>query len=178
MKQLYSKKYIAQQVASIGAQISNDYQEKTIILIVILKGSFIFAADLVRAITCPTTIEFMRVSSYGAQTSSCGSITFKTDLEVDINNKHVIIVEDIVDTGLTLRALRKHLQQHQPASLKVCTLIDKKQRRTHAVQVDYSGIVMNDGFIVGYGLDYNERYRDLDAIYELDPDTEEETPSS
>ncbi|MEA3465473.1 MAG: hypoxanthine phosphoribosyltransferase [Thermodesulfobacteriota bacterium] len=169
MKQLYSKDYISAQVSRIGKEISRDYRDSEILLVVILKGAMLFAADLAREITCPVTIDFMRVSSYGANTSSSGEILLKTDIEANICGKHVIIIEDIIDTGLTLQALTNHLQQRSPASLKVCTLINKKKRRVSAINVDYSGIIMDDGFIVGYGLDYNEHYRNLDAIYQFDP---------
>ena len=169
MKLLYSKDYIAKQVSRIGKEISRDYHDMNVLLVVILKGAALFGADIAREITCPVTIEFMRVSSYGANTSSSEEILLKTDIEANICGKHVIIIEDIIDTGLTLQALINHLQQRNPASLKICTLIDKKKRRVVAINVDYSGIIMDDGFIVGYGLDYNEHYRNLDAIYQFDP---------
>lgn len=169
MKQLYSKNDIAKQVARIGKEISRDYQDKEVLLVVILKGAMLFAADLARKITSPVTVEFMRVSSYGGNTSSSGEILIKTDLDVNICDKHVIIIEDIIDTGLTLQALISRLQKRHPASLKVCTLIDKKKRRVIAVNVEYNGFTMDDGFIVGYGLDYNEQYRNLDAIYQFEP---------
>jgi len=170
MKQLYSKEVIAQHVANIGQQINQDYQNQEILLVVVLKGSMIFAADLCRKLDSPVTMDFIRVSSYGSSTVSSGNVVFKVPLDSDIKGKNVIIVEDIIDTGRTLKALYHHLQEKQPASLKICTLIDKKKRREVAIEADYSGIVMDDGFIIGYGLDLDERYRNLDAIYLLDPD--------
>ncbi|MCD6526126.1 MAG: hypoxanthine phosphoribosyltransferase [Desulfuromonas sp.] len=169
MKQLYSKEVIAEHVKAIGQQINCDYQNEEILLIVVLKGSMLFAADLCRELNCPVTIDFIRVSSYGDSTVSSGNVVFKVPLDTDIKGKNVIIVEDIIDTGNTLRALYHHLEEKQPASLKICTLIDKKKRRKVEIEADYAGIVMDDGFIIGYGLDLGERYRNLDAIYLLDP---------
>lgn len=169
MKQLYSKEVIAQQVKRLGQEISQDYQNSEILLIVVLKGSMIFASDLSREISCPLTLDFVRVSSYGSGTVSSGEIVFKVPLDSNIEGKHVIIVEDIIDTGLTLNALYHDLEKKKPASLKICTLIDKKKRREIDIEADYAGIVMEDGFIIGYGLDLDERYRNLPAIYLLDP---------
>lgn len=169
MKQLYTKEHIAQQVARIGSEINQDYHNKDILMIVVLKGAMMFAADLAREIDRPLSMDFICVSSYGGQTTSSGEITFKKDLETDIHGKHIIIVEDIIDTGLTLQVLKKHLLKRNPASLKICTLIDKQKHRSALIESDYCGITMDDGFIVGYGLDYDELYRNLDAIYTFDP---------
>ena len=169
MKQLYTKEYIAQQVSRLGSEINQDYHDKDILMIIVLKGSMIFAADLAREITRPLSMDFLQVSSYDGKTTSSGEVTFKKDLETDIHGKHIIIVEDIVDTGLTLQVLKQTLLKRNPASLKICTLIDKRKHRTTSIESDYIGITMDDGFIIGYGLDYDELYRNLDAIYTFDP---------
>jgi len=169
MKQLYTKEYIAQQVSRLGSEINQDYHDKDILMIIVLKGSMIFAADLAREITRPLSMDFLQVSSYDGKTTSSGEVTFKKDLETDIHGKHIIIIEDIVDTGLTLQVLKQTLLKRNPASLKICTLIDKRKHRTTSIESDYIGITMDDGFIIGYGLDYDELYRNLDAIYTFDP---------
>ena len=175
MKQLYSKDQIAASVADVARQISDDYRDKEILLIVVLKGAMFFAADLARQIDGDVSIDFMRVTSYGADTCSCGNVTLKVDLETDICDKHVIVVEDIVDTGLTLHELIKHLKTYNPATLKICTLIDKPERRVVEVSVDYCGMEIDNYFIVGYGLDLDEKYRNLDAIYLFDPAQQQST---
>lgn len=169
MQRLYSKEMIAEQVRRLGQQISQDYLGQTLVLVVVLKGALLFAADLARQITVPLTIDFLRVSSYGDRTESSGTVTFKADLDMSLRDKHVIIVDDIIDSGRSMQALANHLQQQQPASLKSCVLIDKKNRRQVPITADYSGIEMDDGFIIGYGLDFDEHYRNLDAIYLFDP---------
>ena len=168
MKRLYSQEEIARHVAMLGEKISQDYAGQEVILLVVLKGSILFAADLCRKITAPLRLEFIRVSSYEG-TSSSGRIEFKLPLQCDIRGKHVLIVEDIIDTGLTLDFLYNALCKNQPQSLKCCTLIDKKKHRQVEFNADYVGISMDDGFIVGYGLDYNDHYRNLADIYLLDP---------
>jgi len=169
MKPLYTQEDIARQVRALGKEISQDYQDQELILLVVLKGSMIFAADLCREISCPVRLDFIRVSSYGSGTTSSGQIDFKIPLQDDIAGKHVLIVEDIIDTGNTLQVLHQHLLDRQPESLKCCTLIDKKKYRQVAFEADYVGFTMDDGFIIGYGLDYNEHYRNLAGIYLLDP---------
>ncbi len=177
MKQLYSKQAIARQTARIGTEISRDYQGLEIILVVVLKGAMFFAADLARTINNDVNvkIDFIRVSSYGTSTESCGVVTFKTDIETDISGKHVVLVEDILDSGLTLFELQKHLQKRQPASLKVCTLFDKPGNRVVAINPDYCGFSIKNDFIIGYGLDYAERYRNLSAVYRFDPEQHQST---
>lgn len=169
MKQLFTKEYIAQQVTRLGNEINQDYHNKDILMIVVLKGAMMFAADLAREINRPLSMDFICVSSYGAETTSSGEITFKKDIETDIDGKHILIVEDIIDTGLTLQILKQRLLKRNPASLKTCSLINKTKHRRVPIESDYFGITMDDGFIVGYGLDYNELYRNLDAIYTFDP---------
>ncbi len=160
---------LRQMVENLGFEISRDYQdevrvESPLLLVGILKGAVVFMADLARSMTVPTAFDFMAVSSYGASTTSSGVVRILHDLDTSIEGRHVIIVEDIVDTGLTLRYLRDHLASRGPRSLKVCVLLDKAERREVPVRVDYCGRQIPDEFVVGYGLDYAERYRDLPYI--------------
>jgi hypoxanthine phosphoribosyltransferase len=165
LKLLFSKKEIAEQVARLAREISADYAGKKAVLVCVLKGAFVFLADLVRQLTISAEIEFMRIASYGSQKESSGEITVKKDVEISLKGKDVLIIEDIVDTGLSLKFLIEHLCTHNPASLRVCALVDKKARREVEVQVDYTGFAMVDGFIVGYGIDFNEQYRALPEIF-------------
>ena len=161
---LFSEDEIAARIVELAAQIDKDYQGREILMIAVLKGSFLFVADLIRAVKTPTVIDFVRLASYGSATQSSGIIEVRKDLEMSIKDKHVLVVEDIVDSGLTLESLRSMLLNRQPASLKICTMIDKQAQRVTNVPVDYIGFSMDDGFIVGYGLDLDERYRDLPDI--------------
>lgn len=165
MKLLYSRAHIAAQVERLASEISRDYPDREILLVGVLKGSFLFIADLVRAITSPTVIDFVRLASYGSDTQSSGIVELRKDLELPIKGCDVIIVEDIIDSGYTLESLYHRLLLREPRTLRVCTLIDKQARREVAIEADYVGIRMEDGFIVGYGLDYDERYRNLPDIY-------------
>ena len=162
---LYSAEQIAARVKALGEQISKDYAGSEILLVGILKGSFLFIADLCRQISCPTIVDFVRLASYGSETQSSGIIEFRKDLETPIRDRHVVIVEDIIDSGYTLQSLYHRLLERQPASLKICSLIDKRNRREVDIEADYVGISMADGFIVGYGLDYDENYRNLPDIH-------------
>ncbi len=164
LSQLFSAEEIAARIKELATQIDRDYQGQEIVMIAVLKGSFLFIADLVRAVKTPTIIDFVRLASYGSATQSSGIIEVRKDLEMSIKDKHVLVVEDIVDSGLTLESLRNMLLNRQPASLKICSLIDKKAHRQTDVHVDYIGFSMDDGFIVGYGLDLDEKYRDLPDI--------------
>ena len=168
LKLLFSKKDIASAVARLAKEISVDYANKKVVLIGVLKGAFMFLADLVRQLTIPVEIEFIRISSYGSQKESSGEIIIKKDVEISLEGKDILIIEDIVDTGLSLSFLLDHLRAHNPSSLKVCALIDKKSRREVAAQVDYIGFEMDEGFIVGYGIDFNEGYRALPEIFVID----------
>ncbi len=161
---LFSAKEIAARIEDLAKQIDKDYHGREILMIAVLKGSFLFVADLIRAIKTPSSIDFVRLASYGSATQSSGIIEVRKDLEMSIKDRHVLVVEDIVDSGLTLESLRTMLLNRQPASLKICTLIDKKAQRVTNVPVDYIGFSMDDGFIVGYGLDLDEKYRDLPDI--------------
>lgn len=156
-------------VGRLGKQISADYSGREILLVVILKGSLVFAADLMREITVPVKIDFMQASSYGSQTVSSGILNIKHDLETDISGKDVIIVEDIIDSGNTLSKLKSVLEGRNPASVSICTLLSKPSRRQVDVRVDYCGVEIPDEFVVGYGLDYDEHYRHLPYIGILKP---------
>lgn len=165
LKLLYSAEQIAVQIRHLAQQIDRDYPDQELILVGVLKGSFLFIADLCRQLKATVFIDFVRLASYGSDTQSSGIIEFRKDLETSIRDKHVIIVEDIIDSGYTLQSLYHRLLERNPASLKICTLIDKKARREVDIEADYVGISMDDGFIVGYGLDYDERYRNLADIH-------------
>lgn len=169
-KILLDEEQIKERVKQLGQQITEDYKDENILVVGILKGAMIFLADLVRNIDVPTSFDFMAVSSYGAGTVSSGVVRIMKDLDKSIEGKHVIIVEDIVDTGLTLQYLVENIRSRGPASLKLCTLLDKPDRRKVDVPVDYKGFSIPDEFVVGYGLDYNERYRNLPYIAVLKPE--------
>jgi hypoxanthine phosphoribosyltransferase len=158
---------IQQRVERIGQRISEDYKGLDLVLIGVLKGAFIFMADLVRALRIPVEVDFVQAASYGAGTVSSGSIRLLKAPDLDIRNKQVLLVEDIVDTGLTLRYLVDHLISLGAAGVRVCTMIDKRERREAAVTVDYACHVVHEGFLVGYGLDHDQRYRELPGIYHL-----------
>lgn len=158
---LLSEQEIAAKVAELGAQISQEYKGKDLLIIGILKGAFVFTADLVRSLVVPCQVDFMAVSSYGNATESSGVIRILKDLDASVKGKHVLLVEDIVDSGLTLRYLREYLARQEPASLAVCVLLDKPSRRKTEVEIEYRGFAIPDEFIVGYGIDYAEQYRHL-----------------
>ncbi len=168
-KVLLTKAEIKSKVAELGRRISLDYEGGELLVVGILKGSIIFLADLVRNITIPTYFDFIDVSSYGSSTESSGVVRILKDLECSIMGRHVLIVEDIVDTGLTLSYLIENLDSRYPASIKVCTLLDKPSRRVEPVDIDYNGFTIPDEFVVGYGLDFDERYRNLPYIMVLSP---------
>jgi hypoxanthine phosphoribosyltransferase len=168
LKLLFSKKEIAETVARLAYEISADYANKKVVLIGVLKGAFVFLADLVRQLTIPVEIEFIRISSYGAHKETSGEVIVTKDIETSLEGKEVLVIEDIVDTGLSLQFLTDHLRAHNPSSLKVCALVDKRSRREVEVQVDYTGFGMDEGFIVGYGIDFNEGYRALPEIFVVD----------
>ena len=167
---LFSKEQLDRRVSELAEQINRDYAGKEILLVSVLRGSFIFMADLVRKITLPCLVDFMSVSSYGKGTSSTGQVQITKDLSEDIAGMDVIVVEDILDSGNTLSYLLRLLEQRHPASIRLCTLLDKPERRIKPVQVHYSGFTIPDAFVVGYGLDYAERYRNLPYIGILKPE--------
>lgn len=169
-KVLLDNEAIARRVAELAEQISADYEGEKVLLICVLKGAVIFTSDLMRRLKIPVEIDFIAVSSYGSDTASSGVVRILKDLESSIQGKDVLIVEDIVDTGLTLNYLRKNLLSRQPRSLKVVTLLDKPARRRVEFTPDYCGFEIPDHFVVGYGLDFNENYRQLAGIYILDPE--------
>lgn len=166
---LFSEEQLKNRVQEIARQITADYQGKEIMLISVLRGSFVFMADLCRAIDLPCTLDFMAVSSYGKGTKSSGQVQITKDLSEDITDRHIIVVEDILDSGNTLSYLLKILENRHPASIRLCTLLDKPDRRVKPVEVHYSGFTIPDAFVVGYGLDYAEKYRNLPYIGILKP---------
>ena len=155
---------VDERIAQLGEQISQDYAGRQVHLIGILKGSIFFICDLAKRITVPVTMDFMSVSSYGAGTKSSGVVKLIKDLDDPINGKDVLVVEDIIDSGRTLSYLLKNLSSRQPASIRLCTLLDKPERREVDVEVDYQGFRIPDEFVIGYGLDYDQRYRNLPYI--------------
>ena len=167
---LISEEKLRERVAQLGEQISADYKGKCPLLVSVLRGSFIFMADLCRAIDLPCTLDFMSVSSYGTGTTSSGQVQITKDLTEDITGRHVIVVEDILDSGNTLSYLLKILNHRHPASVRLCTLLDKPDRRTKPVDLHYCGFTIPDAFVVGYGLDYAEKYRNLPYIGILKPE--------
>ena len=166
---LYSEEQLRQRVRELGAQITADYAGKEPVLASVLRGSYIFMADLTRAIDLPVTVDFMAVSSYGAGTKSSGQVEIKKDLSDSIEGRDLIIVEDILDSGNTLFYLMEILKARKPASIRICTLMDKPDRRTQPIMADYVGFTIPDAFVVGYGLDYDEKYRNLPYVGILKP---------
>ncbi len=162
-----TEKDIQEKLSVLAERISTDYQNKSLVLIGVLKGAFVFMADLMRKLTIPVSIDFIWLSSYGDGDVSSGKVTRISDITTDIRGKDVLIVEDIVDTGLTMRALFSCISAYAPRSIKVCAFIDKFGRRQTEFHSDYTCHSVKDGFLVGYGLDYAEQYRHLPAIYEL-----------
>ena len=163
-KVFFSKEELSGIVKRLGAEISRDYEGKNLMLVSILKGSVIFMADLMREITVPCEIDFMCVSSYGKGTESSGRVKIIKDLDIDLNGKDLLLVEDILDSGKTLYTVKEMLMTRNPASVKVCTLLDKPERRKADIYADYSGTFVPDEFVVGYGLDYAEKYRNRPYI--------------
>jgi len=158
---------IGKMVVAVARKISSDYKDKELILIGVLKGSFVFLSDLIRNLSIPVKVDFVGVSSYSDKTSSSGKIQLTKSIEIDIKNKNVLVVEDIVDSGLTLAWLIDYLMSFEPETVNVCALLDKRERRKTLIQIDYTCHVVQEGFLVGYGLDYAEDYRNLPEIYHL-----------
>ena len=167
---LYTEDQLAEIVARMGRQISEDYRDKNLFMISVLKGSLIFMADLMRAVTIPCSIDFLSVSSYGAGTTTTGAVRILKDLDDSLEGKDLLIVEDILDSGVTLSFLMKNLSARNPRSIRLCTLLDKPERRKVDIHADYVGAQVPDEFIVGYGLDYAEKYRNLPYIGVLKPE--------
>lgn len=167
---LLSEEEIAEIVRNMGRQISEDYEGKNLFLVGVLKGSITFMADLMRQITIPCAIDFLSVSSYGKGTKTSGEVRVLKDLDVSLEGKDLLVIEDILDSGVTLSYLLKMLSARNPASIRLCTLLDKPERRRVDVYADYVGASVPDEFIVGYGLDYAEKYRNLSYIGVLKPE--------
>jgi hypoxanthine phosphoribosyltransferase len=161
---LLSEKQIAERIKVVAKKIDEEYQGKEVIAVCILKGSVVFFADLIRAMKTPVTVEFMKVSSYGFGTTSSGKLSVGLDMLSNIEGKDVLIVEDIIDSGNTMYALKQMLQTRNPASLRIVTLLDKPARRVSDITADYTCFEIEDEFVIGYGLDYAERYRDLPYV--------------
>ena len=165
---MISAERVRERVSELGGQITRDYAGRSLVLLGVLKGSFIFAADLARAIGLPVRVEFLGVRSYGDDTKSSGVVQITQDLTRPVDGDDILIVEDIVDTGLTLSYLREQLRSRNPASVKIAALLHKPARMQREVKIDYLGFTIDDVFVVGYGLDYAERYRNLSFIGVLD----------
>ena len=160
----FSGEELQARVREIGAQITRDYEGKDPLFVGILKGSFVFMADLMRSVDLYCDIDFMAVSSYGSGTTTTGAVKINKDLTYSVEGRHIILIEDILDSGVTLSYLRNYIEARKPASVRICTLLDKPARRKADIQPDYVGFECPDAFIVGYGLDYAERYRNLPYI--------------
>jgi hypoxanthine phosphoribosyltransferase len=163
-KTLIDKEEISSRIAEIAQQITEDYRDQELIMVGVLKGAFVFLADLARCVELPLEIDFVAVSSYGKDTESSGVVRIVKDLDLDIEGKHVLLVEDIVDTGLTLKYLSTMLRERGPASVEICTLLNKPDARKVEIEVKYCGFDVPPLFVVGYGLDYAERYRQLPYV--------------
>lgn len=167
---LITSEEIGARVRELGQQITNDYAGQDILMIGVLRGAVIFMSDLARAIKRPIDIDFMAISSYGLSTNSSGVVRIIKDLDEVVQGRHILIVEDIIDSGLTLNYLVENLKSRKPASVRICTLLSKPDRRKVDVQVDYNGFIIPDYFVVGYGLDYAGKYRNLPFIGVLKPE--------
>ncbi len=161
---LYSEEYIKEVVEDLGRQLTKEYEGKNPLVICVLKGAVMFMTDLTRAMSCDLELDFMDVSSYGAGMESSGEVKILKDLDTAVEDRHLIIVEDIIDTGRTLNSLIELFKYRKAASIQVVTLLDKKERRVVDLQADYIGVNVPDEFVVGYGLDFNEKYRNLPYI--------------
>lgn len=163
-KVLVTKEQIASRITELGKRITEDYNGEEVIVIGVLKGCTLFMSDLIRSIDLPLQIDFMVASSYGSDTKTSGNVKIIKDINIDVHNKHVMIVEDIIDTGLTMKNLKEIFSVRQCKSFKICTLLDKKERRKVEIEADYIGFEVPDEFVVGYGLDYDGRYRNIPEI--------------
>ena len=170
LKVLLSEEQIAEKVAQTGRQITEDYQDKNLLMVSVLKGSVVFMADLMRAVDCPARIDFMSVSSYGSGTKTSGVVKIVKDLDLNLEGYDLLLVEDILDSGRALYYLREILEKRNPASIRIATLLNKPARREADIAPDYSCFEVPDEFVVGYGLDYAEKYRNLPYIGVLKPE--------
>jgi len=169
LNRLLSRRQIASIVKSLADQISKDYQKKELVLVCILKGAFMFLSDLIRHLQIPVQVDFVRLSSYGAGTQTSGRIEITKDIETPIEGKDILIIEDIIDSGRTLQFLKDRLSLANPRSVKICALLDKKARREVEIQADYVGKEVPNVFVIGYGIDFNEDYRNLPEVYYVTP---------
>jgi hypoxanthine phosphoribosyltransferase len=169
-KILIEEDAVAARVAELGVEISNDYADKDLLLVGVLKGAVFFMADLMRKLTIPCEVDFMAISSYGASTDSSGVVRILKDLDINIEGRDVLVVEDIIDSGLTLSYLMRNLESREPATLEVCALLTKPDRREMEVPVRYVGFEIPNRFVIGYGLDFGERYRNLPYVAVLSDD--------
>lgn len=169
-KILLSEEELHAKVAELGAQITKDYEGKNLLLVTVLKGAVVFLADLMRTIDQPAEIDFMVVSSYGSGVKSSGVVKIVKDLDINLEGKDILIVEDILDSGMTLDYIKGMLQDRNPSSIRICALLDKPARRKVDLQADYVGFTIPDEFVIGYGLDYDEKYRNLPYIGVLKPE--------
>ena len=167
---LVTEEQLKEKVAELGAQISRDYAGKDLLLVSILKGAVVIMADIMRAVTIPCAIDFMQVSSYGSGTTSSGLVKIIKDLDQDLSGKDLLIVEDVLDTGITLSNLVPMLKLRNPNSVKICAILDKPSRRKADIKAEYTGFQIPDAFVVGYGLDYDEKYRNLPYVGILKPE--------
>ncbi len=163
-KTLISEEELSKRVSELAEQISKDYEGKKVLIVTLLKGGVVFSVDLMRKLSIPVEIEFMCVSSYGSSSKTSGNVKIDKDLDQSIKGKHVLLVEDIIDSGLTLNRVRELLESREPASLKICTILDKPSRRKTYVDVEYTGFEIPDEFVVGYGLDYAQKHRNLPYV--------------
>lgn len=166
---LVSREQLTEKAKELGKKISQDYEGEELVLVGVLKGGFVFMADLMREITIPVDMDFIAVSSYGNATRSSGVVRIIKDIDLTVTNKHVLLIEDIVDTGLTLKHLKELFSTRGPLSVKVCTALDKPSRRKVDIDIEYEGIIIPDKFVIGYGLDYQGKYRNLPDVCVLDP---------
>jgi hypoxanthine phosphoribosyltransferase len=167
---LFTEEVIQKRIAELGATITSDYSGKVLLIIGVLKGCFMFLADLVRHIDLECEIRFLTASSYGFSSVTSGRVSIDKDIDFEVEGRDVLIMEDILDSGITLTALRAFVAKHKPASLKICTLLDKPERRQLPLTADYTGFECPNEFVVGYGLDYGERYRNLPFVASLKPE--------
>jgi hypoxanthine phosphoribosyltransferase len=162
---LYTRDQIAQRVRELAASISADYIDSDLVLIGVLRGAFVFLADLIRQLTIPVKVDFVGAASYGSRSQTSGEVSITKELQIPVSGRELLLVEDIEDTGITLLTIQSKLKELGPRSIKVCTLIDKRERRLVDLPLDYVGFTISKGFIVGYGIDYAEQYRQLPDIY-------------
>lgn len=168
MRKLITAEQIQERVAQLASQINGDYSTEIVDVICILKGGMIFASDLIRRLNMHVRVHFIHVSSYGAQKQSLGTLSLHFSSPSELKDRHILLIEDILDTGITLEFLREHLKQEEPASLKSCVLLSKPARRRTNIEADYTGFEIEDHFVVGYGLDFNELYRNLPYVAVLE----------